>query len=129
MARAHHQLVPLPKEWQTHIAIADALRVAAVDDWLWTHFPAGELRDDATGEKLRRMGLKRGWGDFLLISPSGEHHWLELKRGAGGRLTSDQTAFMLACQARGVPHAVARTFDEAVRALTAWGALQLTVGV
>lgn len=127
MARQARQHALVPKEWQTHIAIADALRIAAVADWMWTHFPAGEQRDDATGEKLRRMGLKRGWGDFLLISPSGQHHWLELKRGQSGRLNSDQVAFMLACQQRGVPHAVVRSFDEAIRQLTAWGAIRLSV--
>lgn len=121
----HAVLVPL--EVQTHVAVADALRIASVPGWLWSHFPAGENRDSATGAKLQRMGLKRGWSDFVLISPSGVHHWLELKRGTRGKLKPEQSEFALHLLNRGVPWAVAYSFDEAVRILTGWGALKMTV--
>lgn len=124
--RQRGRAVPLPVEFRTHVAVADALRIGVMPGWLWTHFPAGEHRDEATGARLKRMGLKRGWSDFLLINPNGLHHWLELKRGKA-RLTPEQTAFMLACQGRGVPHAVVRSFDEAIRQLTDWGAIRLSV--
>lgn len=117
---------PLPYEVRTHVAVADALRVGCVPGWLWSHFPAGENRDEKTGARLKRMGLKRGWSDFLLIDPGGKHHWLELKRGKA-ELTDPQEAFRDACQARGVPWAVARSFEEAVSVLTEWGALRLRV--
>lgn len=117
---------PLPKERQTHIAIADALRVGCTPDWLWSHFPAGEHRDEATGALLQRMGLKKGWSDFLLIDHNGDHHWLELKRGKAP-LTEEQEAFLAALEARGVACAVARSFDEAVAVLQRWGALRLKV--
>lgn len=116
---------PAP-EIRTHIAVADALRIGAVAGWEWSHFPAGEKRDPATGARLKRMGLKPGWSDFVLISPAGVHHWLELKRGKAP-LEPEQVDFMLACQSRGVPHAVARSFDEAIGQLTAWGAIRLSV--
>lgn len=115
-----------PVERRTHIAVADALRVGCVAGWLWSHFPAGEHRDEKTGALLKRMGLKKGWSDFLLISPEGIHHWLELKRGKSP-LTDEQEAFRDAMAARDVPWAVARSFDEAVRQLTSWGALRLRV--
>lgn len=115
-----------PLEVQTHIAVADALRAGAVAGWLWSHFPAGELRDERTGALLLRMGLQRGWLDFLLIAPNGRHHWLELKRGKAS-LTGDQEAFVGALQARGVPWAVARSVDEAIGTLRMWGALRLRV--
>jgi hypothetical protein len=117
---------PEPLEVRTHVAVADALRVGAQPGWLWSHFPAGEHRDEKVGAKLKRMGLKKGWSDFLLISPEGRHHWLELKRGKAA-LTDEQQEFMLACEERGVPHAVARSFDEAIRVLTSWGACRLRV--
>lgn len=124
--KAARTAAPLPKELSTHVAIADALRIGAQPGWLWTHFPAGEHRDDQTGARLKRMGLKPGWSDFLLISPEGRLHALELKRGPGP-LSPDQVEFMLLCQSRGVPHAVARSFDEAISQLTAWGAIKLSV--
>jgi hypothetical protein len=117
---------PLPIERKTHIALADTLRWACLPDWLWTHFPAGEHRDEATGALLKRMGLQRGWSDFLLIDPEGVHYWLELKRGKAP-LTEDQEAFRDACLARGVPWALARSFDEAVTQLMTWGAIRLRV--
>jgi hypothetical protein len=61
--------------------------------------------------------------DFLLISPSGQHHWLELKRGAAP-LTEAQRAFIDELTERAVPWAVARDYDAAVRQLRAWGAVK-----
>jgi len=117
---------PLPIERRTHIALADALRAGCMPGWLWTHFPAGEHRDEATGALLKRMGLQKGWPDFLLIDSTGKHHWLELKRGKAP-LTKEQEAFRDACQARFVTWAVARSFDEAITVLQRWGAIRLRV--
>ena len=118
---------PPPYERKTHIAIADTLRVAAAPGWLWSHFPAGEYRTDATGALLLRMGLKKGWSDFVLIAPDGLHHWLELKRGRAP-MSDEQEAFSEALKARGTPWALARSYDEAIAQLRCWGALRgLTV--
>jgi hypothetical protein len=127
MKRAR-KAAPLPKEHRTTAAVADALRVAAAPGWMWSHFPAGELRDDVTGAKLKRMGLKRGWSDFVLIGPDGVHHWLELKRGKASLLV-EQEAFAQQLLQRGVPWKLARSFDEAIAVLTGWGAIRLTVAV
>ena len=124
--RAARQPSLLPKEVETHIAVADALEAGCVPGWLWSHFPAGEHRDERTGALLKKMGLKRGWPDFILISPAGTTYWLELKRGPA-RLTRDQEAFAATMQARGVPWAVARSTEEAIRVLRLWGALRLRV--
>lgn len=128
--------LPLPLEYQTQIAIADALRSACAPGWRWSHFPAGEARPSfmsAKGKrvvpaavKLARMGLQRGWPDLLLISPEGVHHWLELKRGKAP-MSEDQEAFRDNALAIGVPWALARSFDEAIAQLVAWGALRLAV--
>jgi hypothetical protein len=72
--------VPPPIERRTHIALADLLRAACRPGWWWSHVPSGEHRSERTGGLLKRMGLRPGMLDFLLISPAGEHHWLELKR-------------------------------------------------
>lgn len=117
---------PLPLEFATQCAIADTLRRACVAGWLWSHFPSGENRDAGTGARLKRMGLKKGWADLLLISPEGVHHWLELKRGKAP-LTEEQEAFRDACWARGVAWSVARSYDEAIAQLSSWGALRVAV--
>ena len=109
-------------EFQMHVAVADALRIACAPGWLWSHFPAGELRHPAVAGKLKAMGLNPGWPDFLLISPQGVLHLLELKNGKAP-LTADQEDFETACKARRLPHCVARSLEQALAQLTRWGAL------
>jgi hypothetical protein len=109
-------------ERRTHILLADTLRAACRPGWWWSHIPSGELRTEQTGALLKRMGLKPGMGDFLIISPTGQHCWLELKRGAAP-LTDGQEAFAAMCRDRCVPYQIARSYDQAVAALKLWGAL------
>jgi hypothetical protein len=113
---------PPPIERRTHIALADLLRVACRPGWWWSHIPSGEYRTEQTGALLKRMGTQRGMLDFLLISPTGEHHWLELKRGSAP-LTEAQQTFIEQLNLRGVPWFVARDYDAAVRQLKQWGVL------
>jgi hypothetical protein len=113
---------PPPIELRTHIALADLLRWSASPGWWWSHIGHGGHRSQATGALLKRMGLKRGLFDFLLIDPSGKHHWLELKRGSAP-LTAEQRAFHAAMIERGVAVAVCRSFEQAAEQLRQWGAL------
>jgi len=115
---------PPATERRTHIAIADLLRQDCRPDWWWTHFPSGELRTDRTGALLKRMGLKPGVADFLLISPEGKPHWMELKRGNLGRTTEEQEAFAALCGRVGMPYGLVRTFHEAKDQLDRWGVLR-----
>lgn len=126
MGRTRRAKEPLPLEFETQCAIADALRRGCAPGWVWSHFPSGENRSAATGGRLKRMGLQKGWPDLLLISPEGRHHWIELKRGKAP-LTDEQEAFRDNARAVGVPWALARSFDEAIAQLSSWGALRLTV--
>jgi len=116
-----------PKEIELHIPLADLLRRFAKPDWKWAHYPAGEHRDIRTAQKLKAMGVQRGWPDFVLFDPSGRLHALELKR-QGNNLTEDQEDFQTWCITHAVPHAVAWSFDEALNVLTAWGALRVSIG-
>lgn len=115
---------PPAPERKTHIAIADMLRHDCRRDWWWTHFPSGELRTDATGGLLKRMGLKSGVADFLLISPVGIPHWMELKRENLGQLFDDQEDFRDLCLRTGMPWALVRNFDEAKAQLEVWSILR-----
>ncbi len=117
---------PPPREVTLHFAVAKLLDDYAHPDWLHSHFPAGEERDDRTAAKLKRMGLKRGWPDFVLIAPWGLLHALELKR-VGEDLTEDQDAFQAWCLAHNVPHALCRTMDEVLAVFGRWGCLRFKV--
>jgi len=106
-------------EYAVTVAVADLLRVAANPGWLWSHFPAGEYRTGATGARLWRMGLQKGWSDFFLISPQGLLHVLELKT-LTGTVQPEQKKFLTAMGERNIPNAVARGVDEAFAQLFAW---------
>lgn len=113
-------------EFRTACAFAATLRQWAQDDWMWLHVPNGEARSAATGARLKRMGVKPGVPDYLFISPAGQAYFLELKRG-NGALSETQIEFRDWCQAHGVPWHCARSYDEAVAAVTAWGVLRRKV--
>jgi hypothetical protein len=116
-----------PKEIDLHMAVAGLLRRFVQHGWLWGHYPAGEHRDIRTAAKLRAMGTQVGWPDLLLFDPEGRLHALELKR-QGGHLSGDQETFRAWCAQHTVPHGVARTTDEAIKILSASGALRIKIG-
>ncbi|MCB5173678.1 hypothetical protein [Microvirga lenta] len=116
--------LPSPKEIRLHFSVAKCLKDYARRDWQWTHFPAGEVRDEVTGAKLKRMGTKPGWPDFIFVSPEGVFHGLELKREGEG-LNDDQEDFHNHAKAQGWKVAVAETFKDAVETLNAWGCLRI----
>ena len=129
--RPRRALVSRPRETALHLAVAELLRRHCLSSWRWSHFPAGEARDVRTGAKLKRMGLQRGWPDFLLIRPArgtrGTLHCLELKR-IGEDLSEDQQAFADWCAANAIPFEVARTSGEALAILTGWRCLRISGG-
>jgi hypothetical protein len=119
-------------EFNVQCKIADDLRRWATPNWIWTHFPAGERRDPITGARLKRMGLKPGWPDLVLIPPkghpNGRPHFLELKR-AGGTLTEAQAGFRLWCMLNECPFVCVDDYKAAVTILQQWGALRSGVHV
>ena len=115
--------MPPPIERRVHIAIVDLLRDEASRVGGVSHIPSGEHRSPQTGALLLRMGLRPGMFDLLLISPTGVHHWLELKRDHRAPLSEGQKHFAEMLHQCGVPHRVARSYDQAVAALKEWGAL------
>jgi len=68
------------------------------------------------------MGTQRGMLDFMFISPTGAHHWMELKRG-NAPLTDAQKAFIEELNQRDVPWFVARDYESAIAQLKRWGVL------
>jgi hypothetical protein len=117
---------PPALERRTHIALVDTLRIGLADGWWFSHVPNGELRTERTGAVLKRMGAKPGVFDLMLISPTGLVYFMELKRGRAP-LTLAQKVFLAEMDKRGVPCAVARSYDEALDRLSQWGAIRVRV--
>jgi hypothetical protein len=112
-----------PSELEITRSVAQILDQFALPGWLHTHFPAGEKRSAATGERLKSMGLKPGFPDFLLIGPDGKHYWLEIKRH-DGVLSPAQRVLMTAMVARGIPYAIARSPEDGLFILNRWGVIK-----
>lgn len=115
-----------PLEFQMQCVVADTLKKFARPDWRWTHFPAGEARPTSAGGRLQRMGLQPGWPDLILISPTGQVHFIELKR-RGGKPTELQAAFALWCHCAKVPHAFCDSVRDAIEQLNTWGVYRCRV--
>lgn len=95
------------------------LRVAWPAHLPYTHFPAGELRDERTGGKLKRMGLKTGWPDFQFIMPNGQAAFIELKVDDND-LSDEQIAVRAKLCALRCGYAVCRSLDEVEAVLARW---------
>ena len=125
------KLPPAP-EFNLHVMVADTLARWCTRGWLYTHIPTGEYRGDRerakiTGARLKRMGTKKGWADFILLSPRpSATHFLELKR-KGGKLSEPQLEFAAWCTDNGVEYAVCDNYRAAVNKLCDWGAVRATV--
>jgi len=113
-----------PKELTLHLSVGKLLRDHARPDWQWCHIPSGELRDKRTAAKLKAMGTRPGWPDFILIPPIGQLHALELKR-VGEWLSDEQETFRLWCITHGIPHCVAYTIDEVLTVFATWNCLSI----
>ena len=119
-------------EFKLHVMVADVLDRWGTKGWRHTHLPFGEYRGDPerakiTGARLKRMGTKKGWPDFILCSPyPPEVHFLELKR-KGAQLTDEQDDLAAWFDTNGYTYAVADTFKDAIDILKAWGAVRATV--
>jgi len=124
--RARQAAPPRPLELALHMQTADLLRRFAWSDWRWTHIPAGEVRDLRTASKLKRMGTKPGWPDFVFIPPTGRLHCLKLMR-RGETLSEAQEDFRVWCVRHAIPDAVARSLDEALAVFNEWGCLTIKI--
>ena len=77
-----------------------------------THVPLGEKRTPVTGERVKRMGARAGFPDYLgAMPPHGRLLALELKTDAG-RLRPNQKAVREALEAAGAAYAVIRSLDD-----------------
>ena len=117
---------PPAPEFSLHCMIADTLDRWLSPGWKFNHIAAGELRSKITAARLKRMGVKPGWSDFICLSPSGKAHFLELKR-RGERLSDAQSEFGNWCLDHGYPFECCDNFDAALAVLKRWGAVKTTI--
>jgi hypothetical protein len=117
--------LPPAKEFEVHCTIADALGLWLAPGWIWFHPANGELRSKATAGRLKRMGVKAGVSDFILVGPPfGTLHALELKR-QGDRPEDHQLAFLEAVTLCGGRSAWVDTYEQAIAVLKDWGAVRV----
>lgn len=122
MGRAAKPFRATASETSIHMQVERFLRLAWPSDLPYTHFPAGERRDERTGGKLLSMGLKRGWPDFQLLLPGGRIAFIELKRG-DGQLSDDQAEFRRKAIALGCGYQTCRSVEEVDATITRWLAI------
>jgi hypothetical protein len=122
-------------ESELHIAVATTLDVLLLPPTMWTTFPSGGYElSPAAASRLYRLGMKRGVPDVLIVH-EGRLHCIELKtatgrlsksrmvrtRSGGARHVTGQVEMHGKLTAAGARVAVARSVDDVLMALAAWG--------
>lgn len=79
------------------------------------HVPNEGKRTKATGARLKREGLRRGYPDIVLDVPRGIYHGLkiELKRRKGSKITQDQKDWIRKLNAQNYLAAFCYGWEEA----------------
>jgi len=119
---------PPPLEFASHVVIADMLRRWCSPHWEWTHLPMGEKRHIGTAKRLKRMGVRPGWPDFLFAGPNEKLVWLELKR-KGNKASAAQETIAQHLRDCGFEYLITDNVNEAVAWLKRLGILRATFGV
>ena len=106
-------------EFSLSCAVAGHLERVLPADVLWSHLPFGENRTAITGARLKRMGTKRGWPDYLILH-DGKTVALELKADHG-RMSKEQRDFADKLTALGGDYFVCRSLTDVDAALATAG--------
>lgn len=94
--------------------------IGQIDTWpelaLLHHIPNGGLRGKREAARLKRMGVKAGVPDLCLPVARGGFHglYVEMKRLDGGRVSTEQKAWLAALHASGHCVAVAEGHEQAI---------------
>lgn len=87
------------------------------------HIPNGGSRNPIEGAKFKRMGVRAGVPDYLVMKDFQPVGWLEFKYGRN-TLTEAQKVFRNGCLAGGVKWAEIRSVDEFIHTLKEWGVFE-----
>lgn len=107
-------------EHRLQVAVAEYLRFALPENYLWTSIPAGMRGSIQQGVKAKAAGLHPGWPDLVILGPGGGLKCLELKSESGD-LSAAQKVFYAHCLRTGTDmYAVCRSLEEVEAALIRW---------
>ena len=109
-------LVPVPTEYELHLAVAKFLNHALDHESHWFHSPLGGFRFASEAGRLKRMGATGGLPD-IGIDYQGHIYWLELKRAKGAYLSPTQAHTHKRLEAAGSPVSVCRSLEDVEAAL------------
>lgn len=115
--------LPVPTEDAEQMALfrwASLATPAHPELALLFHIPNGGSRGKAEAGRFRAMGVKAGVPDLFLPVPRGgplPRHglFIELKRTKGGRVSTEQAAWITDLRARGYAAEVCHGWEEASR--------------
>jgi hypothetical protein len=115
------QLSVVPEDFEQELVLRWA--AGAVDQWpelvLLYHVPNGGKRGKREGQRLKRMGVKAGVPDLCLPVARGGFHglYVEMKRSDGGRVSTEQKAWLAALHAAGHCVALCEGHEQAIAVL------------
>ena len=105
-------------EERLQVQVLEYLRFALPKTYRFTFSGAGVKTSAFIAEKLKRLGVEKGWPDLTIKNRrTGACRWIELK-SERGRLTPEQAEFVNEAPA---VTAVCRSVEEVEDALKAWG--------
>jgi hypothetical protein len=112
-----------PTEHKLQVALVDYLAYAAKPEIFYFAIPNQGNRHIMNATKMKAEGVRSGVADLCFMLPAGRVAWLEMKT-AKGALSETQKAFRDRALALGHHWALARSVDEAIEHLTAWGVMK-----
>lgn len=108
-------------------AVVQHLRLLAPNA-IWYHPNNSPAVSKRTAARYKALGVVAGIPDICVVLEDGSAAFLELKSDKG-RLSPAQLEFQTKCLARGIPHYVAYSLDEALEVLRGLGILPTTPSV
>jgi len=113
---------PAPLERQIHLGIVHALHMLAAPNVVWWHTANERKTSKKEGALLKRLGVKAGVPDFIILAPD-RVRFLEVKR-PGKYLSPAQRDMEAALERIGLDVTVVRSIDGAISHLEEWGVIR-----
>ena len=86
-------------------------------DILVIHIPNEQIGGKGWTLELLRMGMVSGTPDYLILIKGGRCGFLEFKRNAKAKMSTNQKVFKSQCDILGIPHFVVWDIDQAIERL------------